>query len=77
MGGNTGEIEIGSERGPYKYIHHQAGTTKAGTRIILVQIYNIFRLLIEVPDYGSESYREKQKLIGFIVIISQRGVCKS
>ena len=30
-----------------------------------VQMYNIFRLLIAVPDYGSESYREKQKLIGF------------
>ena len=77
MGGNTGEIEIGSERGLYNYINHQAGTTKASTRIILVQTYNIFRLLIGVPDYSSESYREKQKLIGFIIIISQRGVCKS
>ena len=77
MGGNTGEIEIGSERGLYKYINHQAGTTKASTRIILVQVYNIFRLLIGVPDYSSESYREKQKLVGFIVIISQRGICKS
>ena len=48
------------------------------TTIILIQMYNIFRLLIGVPDYSSsESYREKQKLIGFIVIISQRGVCKS
>ena len=60
-------------------------TTQKGytlcTRIILVQITdmrNIFRLLIRVPDYSSESYREKQKLIGFIItIISQRGVCKS
>ena len=77
MGGDTGEIEIGSERGLYKYINHQAGTTKASTRIILVQVYNIFRLLIGVPDYSSESYREKQKLVGFIVIISQRGICKS
>ena len=81
MGGNTtGEIEIGSERGLYKYINHQAGTTKAGTRMILVQMYNIFRLLlIGVPDYSSSSgsYGEKQNLIGFIVIISQRGVCKS
>ena len=77
MGGNTGEIQIGSERGLYQYIN-QAGTTKkASTRIILIQMYNIFRLLIGVPDYSSESYREKQKLIGFIVIISQRGVCKS
>ena len=62
MGGNTGEIEIGSERGLYNYINHQAGTTKASTRIILVQTYNIFRLLIGVPDYSSESYREKQKI---------------
>ena len=80
MGGNTTrEIEIGSERGLYKYINHQAGTTKASTRmILLVQMYNIFRLLVGVPDYSSsESYGEKQKLIGFIVIISQRGVCKS
>ena len=79
MGGNTtGKIEIGSERGLYKYINHQAGTTKASTRMILVQMYNIFRLLIRVPDYSSsESHGEKQKLIGFIVIISQRGVCKS
>ena len=60
------------------YINHQAGTTKASTRMILVQMYNIFRLLIGVPDYSnSESYKEKQKLIGFIVIILQRGVCKS
>ena len=79
MGDNTtGEIEIGSERGLYKYINHQAGTTKASTRMILVQMYNIFRLLIGVPDYSSsESYGEKQTLIGFIDIISQRGVCKS
>ena len=71
MGGNTGEIQIGSERELYnKYINHQAGETKASTRIIvLVQMmYNIFRLLIGVPGYSSESYREKQKLIGFIAI---------
>ena len=80
MGGNTtGEIEIGSERGLHKYINHQAGTTKASTRmILLVQMYNIFRQLIGVPDYSSsESNGEKQNLIGFVVIISQRGVCKS
>ena len=62
MGCNTGEIQIGSERELYKYINHQAGTTKASTRIILVQMYNIFRLLIGVPDYSSESFREKQKI---------------
>ena len=70
MGGNTGEIQIGSERELYQYINHQAGTTKVSPRMILVQMYNIFRLLIGVPDYSSESFREK--LIGFIVIISQR-----
>ena len=74
MGGNTGKIEIGSERGLYKYIHHQARTTKASNINIIIYI---FRLLVGVPDYSSESYREKQKMIGFIVIISQRGVCKS
>ena len=56
MGGNTGDIQVGSERELYKYIiNHQAGTTKASTRIILVQMYNIFRLLIGVPSYSSES----------------------
>ena len=77
MGGNTGKIEIGSERELYKCINHQAGTTKASTRMILVQMYNIFRLSIGVPDYSNEAYREKQKLIEFMVIISQRVVCKS
>ena len=43
------------EVGLYKYINHQAGTTKkASTRFILVQMYNIFRLLIVVPDYSSK-----------------------
>ena len=67
MVGNTGEIQIGPERELYKYINHQAGTTKTSTKIILGQMYNIFRLIIGVSDYSSESYREKQKLIGFIV----------
>ena len=75
MGGNTGEIQLGSERELYQYINHKVGTTKVSTRIILIQVHNIFRLLIGVPDYSSESYREK--LIGFTVIISQRGVCNS
>ena len=79
MGGNTGEIQRGSERELYKYTNHQAGisSTKASTTIMLVQMYNMFRLLIGVPDNSSESYREKQKMIGFIVSISQRGVCIS
>ena len=76
MGGNTGEIQLESERELYKY-NSQERTTKASTRIILIKIYNIFRLLIGVPDYSSESLREKQNLIGFVVIILQRGVCKS
>ena len=76
MGGNTGGIQLGSEREPYKYIDHQAGTTVASAVIILVHMYNIFRLLIGIPDYSSESYREKQKL-ELVVIISQRGACKS
>ena len=61
MGGNTGEIQVGSERELYKYINHQAGTAKASTRIILVHMYNIFRLLIGVPDYSSEVI-EKNKM---------------
>ena len=83
MGVNTGETQIGSERELYKYINIKQGQqkqvlAKASTRIILVQMYNIFRLLIGVPDYySSESYREKQKMMGLIVIISQRGVCIS
>ena len=52
MGGNTGETQLGSERELHKYINHQAGTTKAITRMILVQMYKIFRLLIVVPDYS-------------------------
>ena len=67
MGGNntTGELHLRSERELYKYINHQAGTTKARTRITLIQMYIIFRILRGVPDYSRESYyREKQKLIG-------------
>ena len=60
MGGNTGEIQIGSDRELYQYINHQAGTTKASTIIILIHMYIIFRLLLGVPDYSSESYRENK-----------------
>ena len=35
MGGKTGEIQIGSDRELYKYVNHQAETTKASTRIIV------------------------------------------
>ena len=69
MGGNTtGEIEIGSERGLYSTLIKQGQQKQVLLiRMILGQMYNKFR----VPDYSStESYGEKQKLIGFIVIIS-------
>ena len=32
-----------------------------------IQMYNIFRLLIGVPDYGSESYTEKNKIVVRVV----------
>ena len=47
------EIQLGSERELYRYVNHQAGTTKASTRIIWVHMHNIFRLLIGVPDHSS------------------------
>ena len=76
------KIEIGSERGLYKYINHQAVDVQnereentihiqGQQKQVLEQMYNIFRLLIGVPDYSSsESYGEKQKLtlVGFILI---------
>ena len=67
MGGKTGEIQIvGSERELYKYVNHQAGTTKASTRIVLfivqMMMYNIFsfRLLIGVPDHSTVQYSTVQ-----------------
>ena len=53
MGGNTGEIQIGSERELYKYVNHQAETTKASTRIILVQMYNICKTVNRSSDHSS------------------------
>ena len=51
MGGDIGEIQLGSERELYKYInHYYAVVTKASSKIILVQLYIIFAL----PDYSSE-----------------------
>ena len=67
MRGNTGEIKIRSERELYQCINHQAGTTKVSTRIILIQMHNIFRLLKGVPDYSSEPFREK--VIGFMLLL--------
>ena len=51
--------------------------TKASTRLILVQMYNIFRLLIGVPDYSSsESYGWRKTKTGEIGIRSERGLYK-
>ena len=50
MGGDIGEIQLGSERELYKYINHYAVVTKASSKIILVQVYITFAL----PDYSSE-----------------------
>ena len=55
MRGNTGEIQIGSERELYKYINQQAGTTKASPKTMLVQMYNIFSRITVV------SHIEKNK----------------
>ena len=46
MGGNIREIQLGSERELYKFIYHCAVVTKASSKIILVQVYIIFALLI-------------------------------
>ena len=60
MGGNAGELQLGSERELYNMsnINHHAGTTKASIKIILIQVYNIFRLLIGVPNYSSDVMRQ-------------------
>ena len=48
MGGNTGtgKIQLGSERELHEYINHYAVVTKTSSKIILVQGYNIFGLLL-------------------------------
>ena len=54
MGGNTGEIQIGSEREMYKYINHRAGTsTKARSKNNLST--NIQYIWLEVPEYSMNS----------------------
>ena len=50
MGGNSGEIQIGSKRELYnKYINHYAGasTKKACSKIISVQMYNILGIGVQ------------------------------
>ena len=53
MGGDIGEIQLGSERELYKYINHYAvvNREKKDSKIILVQVNIIFAL----PDYSSGS----------------------
>ena len=49
MRGNTGEIQ-------------DARTTKASSKTKSVQMYNIFGLLIGVPDYSSEVIEKNKKI---------------
>ena len=58
MGGDIGQIQLGSERELYKYINHYAGVTKESSKIILVQVYIIFAL----PDYSSEVIERRQNI---------------
>ena len=60
MGGDIGEIQLGSERELYnKYINHHAVVvvTKASSKIIFVQVYIIFAL----PDYSSSEVIERHQ----------------
>ena len=59
MGGDIGEIQLGSERELYKYINHYGVVTKASSEIIKVQAYIIFAL----PDYSSEVIERHQNLV--------------
>ena len=53
MGGDIGEIQLGSERELYKkYINHYAVVKRKYSKIILVQVYIIFAL----PDYSTNRY---------------------
>ena len=68
MGGDIGEIQLGSERELYKYINHYAVVTKASSKIILVQVYTIFAL----SDYSSEVIERHQKLFyGRLIHLAQ------
>ena len=58
MGGDIGEIQLGSERELYKYINHYAVVKKTYSKIILVQVYIIFAL----PDCSSEVIERHQNL---------------
>ena len=57
MGGDIGEIKLGSGRVLYKYINHYE-EKKNNSKIILVQVNIIFAL----PDYSSGVIERHQKL---------------
>ena len=52
MGGNIGEIQLGSERELYKYNNHYAVVIKTSSKIILVQVCVHYLCTIGVPDYS-------------------------
>ena len=59
MGGDIGEIKLGSERELYKYINHYVVVEdKKNSKIILVQVNIIFAL----PDYSSGVIERHQNL---------------
>ena len=60
MGGDIGEIKLGSERELYKYINHYVVVKrqKKNSKIILVQVNIIFAL----PDYSSGVIERHQNL---------------
>ena len=58
MGGDIGEIQLGSERELYKYISHYAVVKKKYSKIIFVHMFIIFAL----PDYSNEVKEKHQNL---------------
>ena len=66
MGGDIGEIKLGSERELYKYInHYQVCSSKKRKRnkyckIILVELHAY--IIFALPDYSSEVIERLQKL---------------
>ena len=57
MGGDIGEIQLGSERELYKYINHLSVVTKASCKIILVRVQYIGEKRSELI----KTEREKKK----------------
>ena len=60
MGGDVGEIQLGSERELYKCINHYryAVVKKKDSKIILVPVHIMFAL----PDYSSEVIERNQNV---------------